>query len=316
MRKVMLSRSHRPTSIVGLDVDAGSVAAVEVRSNGSVGVTRSGIAPLGQGAMRDGEVTDADAVADALRELFSRQKLSKSVRVGIANQRIAMRTLSLPMIEDPEELGTAVRFQAQEHIPMPIEQAVIDYQVVGGHDEEGVRTMDVVVVAARRDMVGRLMDAVRGAGLKPVGMDLSAFGLIRALADNSAPTTAYCNLGDVTNLAVARGGTCLFTRIVPVGHEEDVSKLADELRLSLEFYAAQDGAPPIERAVLSGAGSTTPGLPEQLTEKLGHPFIVARPAALGHLEDAEAARLTLSYGLALEQLASTSAAAPEAGEEG
>jgi type IV pilus assembly protein PilM len=276
-----------------------------------------------------------------------------------------VRTFRLPLIEDPEELKTAVRFQAQEHLPMPLDQAVLDHRVISRYSgEDGTRGMEVVAVAARRDMLRSLLSAVRDAGLKPVGVDLSAFALIRALAaegDDAAPddeqqaegehvpAVLYCNLGDVTNLAVARGSSCLFTRISPFGveviaqrlserrtlslehsrqwlehvglerpvHEiegdpeivaatretleEGATKLADELRLSLDFYGAQEGVPPVQRIVVAGPGSTVPGLIARLQAGLGQQFSTARPSALAQLGDGAAARLTVSYGLALEE---------------
>jgi Tfp pilus assembly PilM family ATPase len=77
--------------------------------------------------------------------------------------------------------------------------------------------------------------------------------------------------------------------------------LADELRLSLEFYGAQEGMPAVESIVITGPGSTIPGLTQRLQAGLGQPFSVARPGALSQLGDAAAARLTVSYGLALEE---------------
>src|SRR6266516_5980802 len=121
----MLS-AKRVKSVVGLDIEAGSVAAAEVRVNGGVEVGRHGVVPLPPGAFREGEVADADALAQSIKELFSAQKLPKSVRVGVANQRVAVRTLRLPPIESRDELETAIRFQAQDHVPMPLEQAVPD----------------------------------------------------------------------------------------------------------------------------------------------------------------------------------------------
>ena len=361
-------------SVVGLDIEAGSIAASEVRENGSVTVTGTGIVPLEPGVFREGEVSDQEALVDALKELFSKHKLSKTVRLGIANQRLAVRNLHLPLIEDERELETAVRLQAQDHLPMPLEHAVFDFQVVDRTSgEAGDRRVEVVAVAARRDMIDSMLAALRGAGLRPVGIDLSAFGMIRALAGevpqsagastsyeerteqggdampaNLVPATLYCNLGDVTNLAIARGSTCLFTRISSFGAEgiaqrlaerrgltlhdarawlfhvglerpieeldgdretieatrevlaEGAANLADELRLSLEFYRTQEGAAMVESVVACGPGSTIPGLTGRLERELGQRFEVGRPRALSHLEDAAAARLTLSYGLARE----------------
>jgi type IV pilus assembly protein PilM len=392
--------SKRDKSIVGVDVEAGSIAATEVRANGSVEVIGQGVMPLEPGIFREGEVADAEALGEALKELFSTYKLSRSVRFGVANQRIAVRTLSLPAIEDADELANAIRFQAQDHIPMPLEQAVLDWEVIGHTTgPNGERQLDVVVVAGRRDMLSAVVAAMRHAGLKPEGIDLSAFGMIRALtgagngavaapapiaagtsyedrygasaqgagaaaaegataeaagvpedpaAAPPAPATLYCNLGDVLNLAVAQGPHCRFTRISPFGVEgmaqklaerrqltlehsrqwlvhvglaapveqvegdpeviaatretlaDGVAKLVDELRLSLEYYGTQDGSVPVENVIACGPGTTIPGLVERLQETVGYPFAIGRPAALSSLEDAAAARLTLSYGLALE----------------
>jgi type IV pilus assembly protein PilM len=371
--------SSKSQAVVGVDIEVGSVAATEVRVNGSVEVARYGIGSLEPGIFREGEVSDPEALGQALKELFAEHKLPRNVRLGIANQRVAVRTLRLPAIDDNDELETAIRFQAQDHIPMPLDQAVLDWQVIGHvQGDQGERQIDVVVVAARRDMLASVMDALRRAGLRPVGIDHSAFAMIRALAGGShsvagvepapapdalagtEPATVavngdvnaaqlYCNLGDVTNLAVAQGDSCLFTRISAFGMEgmaqklaerreltleharqwlvhvglesplegiegdsetvtaarealdEGASKLGAELRVSLEFYAAQDGAVAVEGVIACGPGTTIPGLVERLQRDLGHRFEIGRPAALAHLDDAAAARLTLSYGLALEE---------------
>jgi type IV pilus assembly protein PilM len=253
---------------------------------------------------------------------------------------------------------------------MPLDQAVLEHQVVGTvPGEEGAPPqLEVVVVAARRDMVARFVAPLRRAGLEPVGIDLSAFGMIRALAGvtgNEGPApdrngqpregaaqpgdpVLYCNLGDIMNLAVARGRSCLFTRVSMVGMEaitgrlasesglipahaaqwltyvglerplaeiegdpdvvgrarrileEGVGGLVDELRLSLDYYAAQEGAVPVSRIVLCGPASAIPGLVGAMEGGIGLPIIAARPPAFVGYEEDVAARLTLAYGLALE----------------
>ena len=227
---------------VGLEIESGSIAATEVNSNGSIGGTA--IAHLPPGVVSEGEIQDADALADALKGLFARHKLSKNVRLGVANQRVVVRTLRLPLIEKDDELETAIRFQAADHIPMPLEQAVLDFEVVARHAsaEGGDRHMDVVAVAARRDMVSGLTAAMRKAGLNPIGIDLAAFGMIRALDGDApppmegevVPTILFCHLGDATNLAVARGGMCLFTRVAPFGIEDIAVRVAEREGMPLE----------------------------------------------------------------------------------
>jgi type IV pilus assembly protein PilM len=227
----------KTTPVTGLEIEADSVAATEVRVNGAAELGASGISPLKPGVFADGEVVDAAALGEALKELFAREKLSKEVRIGVSNQRLAMRILRLPLIEDSDELETAIRFQAQDELPMPLDQAVLDYQVMQrGAAEDGSRQMDVAVVAARRDMVAGFVEAARSAGLKPVGIDLTAFGVIRALGSghDADRTILYCNLGDLANLAVARGTVCSFTRVAPFGLEGIARSLADRKGLSLD----------------------------------------------------------------------------------
>jgi type IV pilus assembly protein PilM len=369
---VLQLTKQKKGSVVGLDIEAGSVAAAEVNGkNGASQVSRAAVQPLAPGAFHEGEVGDPETIAEALKALFGSNKLSKQVRLGVGNQRVVVRTVRLPVIEDPKEMDAAVRFQAQEQMPMPLDQAVLEHQVVGGvaAEEGSSPQVDVVVVAARRDMVSSFLEPIRRAGLEPVGVDLSAFGMIRALAGVSAAAGAaavagpdgngaaatgqaeavlYCNIGDVMNLAVARGRGCLFTRVSTTGMEtiagrlstesglsrehaaqwlshvgleapveeiggdaatvadarrvleEGIGGLVDELRLSLDYYGAQESAVPVSRIVLCGPGSAIAGLPQRMEAGLGVSITVARPPALAEYDAGTAARLTLPYGLALE----------------
>src|SRR5947209_3664811 len=120
-------------NLVGLDTEPGYVAAVQ-GSGDRVGIERAAYAPLANGVVRDGEVTDVETLSTVLREMFAEHKLGKRVRLGVANQRIVMRTVDLPPITDSKEIASAVRFQAQEHIPMPLDQAVLQHQTLGTVD--------------------------------------------------------------------------------------------------------------------------------------------------------------------------------------
>jgi type IV pilus assembly protein PilM len=230
-------------TVVGLDIEPGFVAAARVRVGGEgLSIDRAAGVSLAPGVLRDGEVADVDALADALRELFRANKLGKRVRLGVANQRIVVRTVDLPPLTDAKEIAAAVHFHAQDHIPMPLEHAVLEHASLGlVETAEGQRTR-VVLVAARRDMVERLHAAARQAGLRPTGIDLSAFAMIRALhrvagcgADgNDAGATLYISIGGMTNLALAEGTTCVFTRVVPGGTEGIAAELAERRGLTLE----------------------------------------------------------------------------------
>src|SRR5207302_7034872 len=92
---------------------------------------RAGALALPSDAVREGDVVDEGVLSETLRELFSSNRLGKQVRVGVANQRTVMRTIELPPLTDPKELDAAVRFRAQDQVPMPLNNAVLDYQPLG-----------------------------------------------------------------------------------------------------------------------------------------------------------------------------------------
>jgi type IV pilus assembly protein PilM len=225
----------RGKAIVGLDIEPGYIAAVET-APGSVAVRHAAFTELPPDLVRDGEVVDPEALGNVLKEFFVVHRLPTRVRVGLANQRIVMRTIDLPPITDEKQLASAIRFQAQEHIAMPLDQAVLEHQALGlVGTADGPRSR-VVLVAARREMVDRLLTATRIAGLRLEGVDLSAFALIRALhrAPDAETQVAYINLGSMTNLAVAANTRCLFTRVVPVGFQAMVTDLSSRRALTTE----------------------------------------------------------------------------------
>jgi type IV pilus assembly protein PilM len=222
--------------VVGLDIQPGFVAAVRARVNGSIAAERAATVALPADAMRDGEVLDEETLGDALRELFSSAGLGKRVRIGVANQRTVLRILELPPVTDQKELAAAVTFQAQDQVPMPLGNAVLDFHPLGVIDTPAGPRQRVVLVAAQRDMVERLLAAVRRAGLTPEGVDLSAFALIRSLYRAEAEQTGrvlYLNVDGLTNLAIAEGTICRFTRVVGSGLEGMASELAERRGIAL-----------------------------------------------------------------------------------
>jgi type IV pilus assembly protein PilM len=340
-------------NVVGLDIEPGYVAAVQC-SGGRAVVERAAVAALPPGAVHDGEVADVDSLADALRDLFAEHKLSKRVRLGVANQRIVMRAIDLPPVSDPKEIDSAIRFQAQDHIPMPLEQAVLEHHVLGQVETpNGTRTR-VVLVAARRDMIDRLLQAATQAGLNPQGIDLSAFAMIRALhRPGSTDPVLYVNVGGITNLAVAEGPSCTFTRAVTYGTDSIAQELAqrraltlehahgwlvhvgllepvenidgdesiveearavlvegtrrvgDEVRNSLDFYSAREGATPVARVIVTGPAVAIPGFTDEVAGRIGLPFEVGlvQEAKPGGFSGVDAGRLAVAAGLTVTEVA-------------
>jgi type IV pilus assembly protein PilM len=337
--------------VVGLDLDPSHIAAAEVFVNGSVSVTRGAVAMLRPGVLRDGEVADAPALTEALRAFFEEHDLPSRVRLGVANQRIVVRMLDLPPLEDEKALAAAVRVEAPDQIPMPIEEAVLDYQPLGIVDTPAGPRARVLVVAVRREMIERLVTAAQEAGLEVEGVDLAAFGMVRALAPSpDEGAVLYVNASGLTNVAVANHTGTLFTRAAaggvdamtatlserrgltleharqwlahvgletPVAEiegdpeviaaaravlEDGVHQLADAARNSLNFFRMQDGAEPVERAVLVGPAAGIPGFVEKLSEQLHLPMAAADVfGAAAVAGEAEPHRLTVAAGLAVNQ---------------
>ena len=203
-----LGRRTPGADVVGLDIQPGFVAAVQARVTARSSPSAPPRVPLAADTMREGEVVDEVALGEALRELFAEHRLGKRVRVGVANQRTVLRTLELPPVTDQKELAAAVRFQAQDQVPMPLNNAVLDFHPLGIVDTPAGPRQRVVLVAAQRDMVERLLAAVREAGLTAEGVDLSAFALIRSLYhrdEEQDGRVLYLNVDGLTNLAIAEG---------------------------------------------------------------------------------------------------------------
>jgi type IV pilus assembly protein PilM len=228
-----MQRRARNRHVTGLEIEPGSIAAATVSVNGHIVVERAAVATLEPNVVRDGEVGDAQALSEAIRTLFKDHKdLGKKVRVGIANARIVVRPIELPPMADAKELAAAVRFQAAEELPMPLDQAVLDYQDMGVIDTPDGPRQRIVVVAARRDMIESVVASVRAAGLKVEGIDLSAFGMIRALGTEPEPTL-YLSVGGMTNLAIADDRGCSFTRIASTGLESMAADVAERCVMPL-----------------------------------------------------------------------------------
>jgi type IV pilus assembly protein PilM len=301
------NRTNRAS--VGLDLDGSYLAAVAM--SGGV-IEQAASIEMPNGLLRDGEVEDVQGLTQLLRDFMKEHKFGKNVWLGVANQQIAVRSLDIPPIEDDAERAAAVRFQASEAVAMPLDEAILDYQVIGQTTTtEGMGSMRVIVVAAREPMIMRLVDAVRGAGLRPDGIDLSAFALMRVVAPENepepAPARVYCHLAGVTNLAVGVGHTCVFTRPLATiwdgGSAEFISMLAEEIRLSMDYYMGQPDARQVSEVLLSGPGSQRPGLVEQVAGLVGLPVSAAQPlgrfgAASLRMGD-DPSRYTVAAGLAL-----------------
>jgi type IV pilus assembly protein PilM len=225
--KVKAERGNAKGRLTGLKIGASQLAAARVSNNGSAELLQVAREPLAPGIIVGGELRDPDALAEALKDFFAKHGLpKKGVRLGIANNRIGVRTFEIAGIEDQKQLANAIRFRAQETLPIPIDEAVLDYQVLGeGVDEDGKPTKRVLLVVAYRELIDRYVDACKKAGITLVGIDLEAFALLRALqapqegvgTDASAALVVVAIGHERSTFAVSDGRVCEFTRVLEWG---------------------------------------------------------------------------------------------------
>jgi type IV pilus assembly protein PilM len=221
---VVLERFSVPfgAPAVGLDLDRGAIKAVQIGGS-SAGYTLQhvGYRKLQAGAIADGEVADHDLLAYELREFWDAHSFrGKTVYMGVANQKVVVRLLDFPRMS-PEDLKGAISFEAQDHIPMPIDEAILDY-VVLGPQEEGSNLDRILLVAAQKEMISRYSSVVRTAGLRAEGVDVKALSLVRSTLPNSLfddeGAILLLDIGtEITNLVVAQRGSPTLTRFIPGG---------------------------------------------------------------------------------------------------
>ena len=253
---------------VGLKIGGSQIAAARVRNGESPELLQAARTSLDHGIVVNGELRDPETLAVALKAFFAEHKLPKrGVRLGIANNRIGVRTFEVTGIEDPKQLANAIRFRAQEVLPIPLEEAVLDYQILSeGVTEDGQPLRRVLLVVAYRELVDRYVYACRKAGLQIVGIDLEAFALLRAVApphDSSSGSErgalVAVSVGhDRSTFAVSDGRVCEFTRVLEWGG----------WALNIAIARALDMSPsevePIKRALsFTGAGEVPDGFTEE-----------------------------------------------------
>jgi type IV pilus assembly protein PilM len=219
---------------IGLDIGSTAVRAAELSAGTQPTVVRAAQGPLPPGAVENGEVRDPLAVSDALRELWKRGGFSSGqVWLGVGNQRVVVREIALPFLPE-KELKASLSLQVQEFIPMPVDEAVLDYDPIGEFEQDDRKMLRMLLVAAQRAMVDQVVQAVAGAGLEPMGLDLIPFALVRAVGTpdvsmdlEEGGEEAIIDIGaHVTNIVVHDRGDTRFVRILPSGGRDVTTAIA------------------------------------------------------------------------------------------
>jgi type IV pilus assembly protein PilM len=222
---------------IGVDVGSTAVRVAEVAAGDIPVIVRAAQVPLRPGVVEAGEVRQPEAVAEALRELWSKSGVkSKQVHLGVGNQRVVVREVALPWLPE-KELRDTLGFQVQEFIPMPAEDAVLDFDPLGEMDQGGRRMVRILLVAAHKPMVNALVQAALAAKLDPQGVDLSPFAVTRAVGTgdsgldlDSTGDEAIVDIGaQVTSICVHDRGVIRFVRMLPSGGRDITLAIASGL---------------------------------------------------------------------------------------
>jgi type IV pilus assembly protein PilM len=284
--------------LVGLSIGASELAAAVVVNNGRPKLVKAARHPLPPDVVAAGEVRDSEALANEIAAFFSAADLPrKNIRLGIGSSRTGVRVFERPSVDDPRQLANAIRFRAYETLPIPIEEAMLDYHVV-----ENASAPDRVLLAvAYRDLVDRFAATCAAAKIELAGIDVEAFALLRAVGGEPLPAGQRADAArvavsvghDRTTVAVSDGRVCEFTRVLDWGGGRVTAAIERELEvdaaeaerikrsLDISNHATEPGDERTTKAV-EAARREVNGLARELASSLH--FYQDQPDSLGFAE--------------------------------
>ena len=298
--KTAAPRSNgRHKQVVGLSIGASELAAAVVVNNGRPKLVKAARHTLPPDVVAAGEVRDSEALANEIAAFFSAADLPrKNIRLGIGSSRTGVRLFERPTVDDPRQLANAIRFRAYETLPIPIEEAMLDYHVV----EDATAPDRVLLAVAYRDLVDRFAATCAAAKIELAGIDIEAFALLRAVGGDPLPAgeraeaaRVAVSIGhDRTTVAVSDGRVCEFSRVLDWGGvrvtaaieralETDTEE-AEKIKRTLDIAGTTAEEPSDERTTraVEAARREVSSLARELASSLH--FYQDQPDSLGFAE--------------------------------
>ena len=259
---------RRAKALVGLDIGSSAVKAIELKPAGKgYKVTGFGSEPVPPDSIVDGAIIDATAVADAIRRLFeSRNIKTKEVAASLSGNAVIVKKITLPMMTEGE-LAESIYWEAEQYIPFDIQDVNLDYQILDkGDPANGKNSIDVLLVAAKKEKIADYTGVIAQAGRTAVVVDVDAFALQNAYEVNygiePGAVIVLLNAGaSATNINILQGDQSVFTRDISIGGNAYTEALQRELNLPFDTAdllkrgqpvdgsASYDDARPVLRAV-------------------------------------------------------------------
>lgn len=229
---------------LGLDIGSTSVKMIllkEQRKRGQVSYALQsfGMKPLPPEAIVDGALMNSTAIVQALQELLSELKIkSKEVAIGVSGHSVIIKKIQMPRMSQ-EELEESIQWEAEQYIPFDVKDVNIDTQILDAGGSDATGQMDVLLVAAKKDMINDYTTVVSESGLQPVVVDVDAFAVQNMFASNydvpEKETVVLINAGaSVVNINIISNGITVFTRDVTIGGNQFTEEIQKQLNVSYE----------------------------------------------------------------------------------
>ena len=251
----------KPKSVVGLDIGSSAVKAVELKATGnSYRVAAFGSQPVPPDSIVDGAIIDAGAVADAIRRLFEGNKAfkAKDVCASLSGNAVIVKKITLPVMTKAE-LDESIYWEAEQYIPFDVQDVNLDYQILDpGTGPESRGSMEVLLVAAKKDKIGDYTGVIAQAGRNAVVVDVDAFALQNAYETNygldPGQVVVLLNAGaSAINVNIIHGDQSVFTRDVSIGGNAYTEALQKDLDLPYEAAEQLKKGIPVDGATFEDA---------------------------------------------------------------
>ena len=227
-------------SLVGLDVGSSSVKAIEITRKGkgsNFELTHFGVAPVPPEAIVQGAFLNSAAITEAIQEAIANAKIkTKNVAAAVSGHSVIVKKVSLPAMSR-EELEEQIRWEAEQYIPFDVNEVNLDFQILEHANSDG--QMEVLLAAAKKDLIDDYVQVISEAGLVPVAIDVAAFAVENAFEANYDvgvdEVVALVNIGaQVVNINIVSGGVPSFTRDITTAGNQYTEEIQKALSVGFE----------------------------------------------------------------------------------
>jgi type IV pilus assembly protein PilM len=227
----------RKKDVIGLDIGSSSIKLVELKEGkNGYKLQNLAVAQLPPEAIVDGALMDSVTIIDTIRDLVGNSK-TKNVVTSVSGHSVIVKKINLPFMTE-SELEESIKWEAERHIPFDINDVNIDFQIIGA-SAENPDLMDVVLVAAKKDIINDYVSVIMESGLNPVIIDIDSFALENMLSINYSiekdEIVAVANVGaSITNINILKNNISAFTRDIFKGGNQITEEIQRQLHIDYE----------------------------------------------------------------------------------